>query len=176
MIYWLLFIECARVSLLAIGGGLVALPLMQATFIEKYGWLTETEFLDMLAISQSTPGPISINLATFIGYQQAGFGGALIATFGMVLPSLVIIIILSQFLEAYKHLPAIQKIFNGIRPCATGLIASVTLYLFNVAVWGPSFSMTSLLLFGLATVLIMRTKTHPILLIVIGAIAGVLIL
>lgn len=112
-----------RIGLLTIGGGLAALPLLYDEVVVG-GWISSEEFADMLAISQSTPGPIGVNMATFVGYQAGTVAGALTATCGMVLPSIVIILLIARFVDDYERRPAVRHILSALRPTAIGLIAA----------------------------------------------------
>lgn len=116
-----LFLTFFKVGLFTIGGGLAAIPLIQEEVISK-GWLTTTEFANMIAISESTPGPIGVNVATFVGYSQFGPIGSIIATIGIVAPSVTIIIIISQFLNKFRNNKYVEGVFVGIRPAVTALI------------------------------------------------------
>ncbi len=117
-----LFATFFKIGLFTFGGGYAMIPLIEKEIVEKKKWITSDDILEVFAISESTPGPIAINSATFVGYKTAGFFGALFATLGVVLPSFTIIFILSFFIEKFKHLKAVEYAFNGIR---AGVIALV---------------------------------------------------
>ena len=127
MIYLTLFYEFFKTGLFAIGGGLATLPFLY-DISAKYGWFSEAEIINMLAIAESTPGPIAINSATFVGYRTCGVLGAACATFGVVLPSFVIILAISYVLKQFQEITAVKYAFNGIR-------AGVLALLFK-ALWG----------------------------------------
>ena len=182
MIYLKLFLIFFKIGLFTIGGGLAALPLLQRELVMSREWITQAEFIDMIAVSQSTPGPIGINMATFIGFRLASFAGALLATAGMVAPSLIIIIIIARFLRDYAHLPAVEWALSGLRPAAVGLIASATWFILGTSVLNFEHFPTSdwvnwksLLLFALLSVAYRFKKASPIIYISIGGIAGVLL-
>ena len=133
MIFLLLFITFFQIGLLGFGGGYSMLSMIQAVVVTRYGWMSTGEFADMVALSQMTPGPIGINSATYVGYTSvvnagypvwAGFLGSLLATFALVLPTFVIMIIISRFLLRYKSHPVVASIFRGIRPAVAALIAT----------------------------------------------------
>ncbi len=127
MIYLTLFYEFFKIGLFAVGGGMATLPfLMDLT--EKYDWYTASDLTNMVAISESTPGPVGINMSTYAGYQAAGIPGALIATGSLVLPALIIIIIIAKFMDKFYNNPTVQAAFYGIRPAVAAAIA--------FAVWG----------------------------------------
>ena len=121
MIYLLLFYEFFKIGLFAIGGGLVTVPFL-FDLAEHYPWFTASELADMIAVSESTPGPLVVNMATFAGYKAAGISGAVIATFGLVLPSLIIIMLVSRLLTKFSDNPYVQSILSGIRPAVIALI------------------------------------------------------
>ncbi|MBR1825925.1 MAG: chromate transporter [Alphaproteobacteria bacterium] len=121
MIYALLFYEFFKIGLFAIGGGLVTVPFL-FDLAEEYGWFTSGELADMIAVSQSTPGPVGINMATYAGYKTAGICGALAATLSEVLPSMIVIYFIAQALNKWQNNPNINKILSGLRPAVLALI------------------------------------------------------
>lgn len=130
----LLLLEFLKTGLFAVGGGPATLPfLMELT--EKYDWFTMEELTNMVAVSEGTPGPLGLNMATYAGFTTAGMPGALTATFGLVLPSVVIIIIIAKFMENFSSNRYVKGAFWGIRPAVTALIASAVYGLWQVALW-----------------------------------------
>ena len=125
---WSLFITFFKIGAFTFGGGYAMIPLIQKEAVEKNGWVTDDDILEIIAIAESTPGPIAINSATFVGYRTCGVLGAACATFGVVLPSFLIILAISYVLQAFQELKAVQYAFNGIR-------AGVLALLFK-ALWG----------------------------------------
>ncbi len=123
MIYLQLFWEFFKAGLFAIGGGLATLPFLQE-ISAKMGWFTTTQLADMIAVSECTPGPIGVNMATYAGFTTAGVPGAIVATLGLIFPSVVIIIIVARILRKFKDSELVQSIFFGLRPASTGLIAA----------------------------------------------------
>ena len=117
-LFWTFF----RIGAFTFGGGYAMLPLIESECVEKYGWITGEELLRVTVIAESTPGPVAINCATFVGNKKAGFAGALACTFGVVLPSFVIILVLSFFLDRFLEIPLIAKAFRGIRIAVAILI------------------------------------------------------
>ena len=126
-----LFISFFKIGAFTFGGGYAMLSLLENEFVEKKGWLTKEEFLDMVAIAESTPGPIAINSATFIGYKTAGVLGSMFATLGVALPSFIIIYVISLFLDKFLTLTLIANAFKGIQACVVYLIGSVGIKLFK---------------------------------------------
>ncbi len=168
MIYLELLVSFLYIGVLAIGGGYAALPLIQTQCVEFRGWLTMSEFTDLLTISQITPGPIAINSATFVGMKVAGFPGALVATLGFVLPPFLIVSLLWVLYKKYRSLTVMQGILSGLRPAVVALIASAGVSVIVQALWGEaaiSLSGTDwlsgvLLLAGF--VVLRKWKTDPI--------------
>ena len=117
-----LFFAFLKIGAFTFGGGYAMIPLIQRETVEKQKWISDDDILEIIAIAESTPGPIAINSATFIGYKVAGFWGSFIATFGVVLPSFVIITIVSYVLNEFQHLKAVTYAFNGIRAGVLALI------------------------------------------------------
>ena len=135
MIYLQLFLEFAKISLVCVGGGYASMPLIQASVVDGYHWLTLGEFIDIFTISQMTPGPIGINAATFAGMKIAGIGGAICATMGFVTPSIFLCIALAKIIFKYGDLGAIHGILNGLRPAVMALIAAACVSFVLLAVW-----------------------------------------
>ncbi len=125
-----LFLTFLKIGAFTFGGGYAMIPLIQREVVEKNHWLTDEDILEIVAIAESTPGPIAINSATFVGFRTAGFFGALCATFGVVLPSFLIISLVSLVLEQFENLLVVRYAFNGIRAGVLALIlkALITMY------------------------------------------------
>ena len=135
MIYCLLFWEFAKVGLFCVGGGYASMPLIQASVVDTYHWLTLGEFIDIFTISQMTPGPIGINAATFAGMKVAGFGGAVAATLGFAAPSLLLGIFLAQLFFHYGDIGPIRGALNGLRPAIVALISAAGISFLFLALW-----------------------------------------
>ena len=123
MIYLQLFWEFFKTGLFAVGGGMATLPFLQAIG-ESTGWYTYTDLMNMLAVSESTPGPIGINMATYVGFTAAGIPGAVVATIGEVTPSIIVILIVAAVLHSFRNNPYVDRAFYGLRPASTGLIGA----------------------------------------------------
>ena len=178
MIFLNLFFTFFRIGLFAIGGELATLPLLQEALF-KNNWLSRSEFIDMIAISQATPGPIGINMATYAGFKTAGVPGGIIATAGLVAPSLVIIIIIAKFMQDYASNRFVVSALSGIRPAAVGMISAAALYIFGNSVFmfqefpdGRWIDCRSLALFIAITVIYHFKKLHPVFILLLGAAAG----
>ena len=182
MIYLDLLIGFLKVGCFAFGGAYGAIPLIQEV-VMSYGWISDEMFAYMVAVSESTPGPIMVNLATYIGSQQAGFLGALLATLGVVLPSFIIIIVLTALLKTFLKNPYVQAVIHGIKPCIIGIVLATGVYMIfkNCFLKGGAFSpdfitiAITLALFVVSYCYNKRKKKplSPIMLIVISAVMGV---
>ena len=128
-IYFDLFWTFAKIGVCTFGGGYAMLPALQREVVEKRAWATEEQLTDYFAIGQCTPGVIAVNTATFVGQKQKGAAGGVIATLGVVFPSIVIIMVIAAFLQNFAHLPAVVHAFNGVRACVCALILSSVLKL-----------------------------------------------
>lgn len=120
----ILFLTFLKIGAFTFGGGYAMIAILENEFVEKKKWITKEEFLDMVAIAESTPGPIAINSATYIGYRQAGFFGSLFSTLGVVIPSFVIIFLISLFFDEFLQFKYVQYAFKGIQACVVYLILS----------------------------------------------------
>lgn len=181
--YIQLFFEFFKTGLFAIGGGLATLPFLY-DIAKNYTWFDEATLADMLAVSQSTPGPIGINMATFAGFQAGGVLGSIISTTALVLPSFIIIIIVAHFLSKFRTSKQVEAVFYGLRPAVTGLIATAWFQVVNISIltWSKFvdsknivnlFDYKALILFIILFFITRNSKKHPALFLLIGAIAGV---
>ncbi|MDO4355135.1 MAG: chromate transporter [Clostridia bacterium] len=127
MLYWQLFCSFLQVGMFSIGGGYAAIPLIQSQVVATHGWLTLSEFTDLVTIAEMTPGPISVNSATFVGNRIAGVPGTLTATFACILPSLIIVSLLAFVYYRYKQLDVLQSVLACLRPAVVAMIASAGL-------------------------------------------------
>lgn len=177
MIYLSLFIEFFKIGLFSMGGGSATLPFL-FNLIETHHWFTETELLNMIAVSESTPGPLGANMATFAGFRTAGLLGALVSTTALVLPAFIIIPILSKFLKRFKKSRHSNIIFCDIRLAVVAMVSSVILRILWIFFGQLSSSeeiITSAILFVCYLILIIRYKRHPIFYIILAAFMGLLI-
>lgn len=126
----LLFFTFLKIGAFTFGGGYAMIPLIEKEVVHRHKWITDEDILDVVAIAESTPGPIAVNAATFVGYKVAGFAGAFFSTLGVVLPSFMIILILSWFINAFEHLQVVKDAFWGVRIAVLALIckALITMY------------------------------------------------
>ena len=121
-----IYLNCAKVGLFTIGGGMAMLPMMQREFVEDKKWMTEEELIDFFAIGQSTPGIIAINVSTFVGYKRCGVTGGFFGTLGMVTPSLIIITILATLINSIEDYPFVQRALKGVNVVVAALLTNVT--------------------------------------------------
>lgn len=181
-LFWL-FVEFFQTGLFAVGGGLATIPFIY-DIAARYNWLDAAQLPNMIAVAESTPGPIGINVATYAGFHAAGVLGALVATFALVLPSFIIILLISKALEKFRSNRFVNGALTTIRPVSAAMISAVAVTMvFTAAVVGqayqPSaeyFSQTNLLALALVAAFafaIMKFKKHPILYIGIGAALGI---
>ena len=169
----LLFALFMKIGLFTFGGGYAMISLIRREFIEKRKWVTAPEFTDMIAISESTPGPLAINSATYVGYKIGGFWGALCATVGVVIPSFVIIYIISLFLERFLALKAVAAAFRGIQVAVAFLILSAGIKMFKEMEKKPVTVVMAALVFAVMIVLdVFALSFSSVYLILIGAGVG----
>lgn len=185
MIYLELLWSFMQVGLFSIGGGYAAIPLIQHQAIEVHSWLTMQEFADIMTISEMTPGPITINSATFVGIRVAGIPGAVVATLGCIIPSAIIVLLLAYVYYHWRGLDTVQSIFRSLRPCVIAMIASAEIPLISLALYGGedfagTLRIPSLIIFTAAFLALRLFRIGPIATMVIsgtfGLIAGVCIL
>ena len=166
-----LFLTFARIGVLTFGGGYAMLPIIQREVVEKKKWATEEEVMDYYAIGQCTPGVIAVNTATFIGRKHAGIPGGILATLGVVFPSLVIITVIAAFIANFADLPLVKNAFAGIRACVCVLIANAVVKLWKKAV----IDLPTLLIFLLVFIASVLTSLSPVVYVLLAAGAGILI-
>lgn len=180
MIYLKLFWSFLQVGAFSFGGGYAALPLIQSIVVENNGWLTATEFTDLITISQMTPGPIAINSATFIGLQIAGPGGAIAATFGNVLPSFILVTFIAWLYTRYQRLNILQNVLLTLRPAVVAMIGTAGLVLIVGAFWGEAtitlanLNIIAVVLFMISAFLLLKYRLNPINVMVIAGILNVI--
>lgn len=177
MVYLQLFWAFFKIGLFGFGGGAAMIPLIQFELVEHYEWVTSAEFTNMVAISQMTPGPIGINCATYAGYLASGnVLGSALATFALVLPSFIIMMMVARMIQKMKDNPYMEAAMRGLRPAIVGLIAAAALLLVNEETFGENCAdWVSWLLFAVSFVATKWLKVHPILLILIMAGVGAII-
>ena len=186
-LYLRLFWEFFKTGLFAVGGGMATLPFMY-DISDKTGWFTHSMLADMVAVSESTPGPIGVNMATYVGFVTGGIPGAVVATVGLVTPSVIVILLIARVLKAFRENQYVDAGFYGLRPCSVGLIAAagvlvIKLALFNTELYASTGALLDLFNFKaliLAAVLLVATRCikklkglHPIVFILVSAVIGI---
>ena len=173
-----LFLSFLQVGLFSVGGGYAAMPLIQAQVVDGHGWLSMAEFTDLITIAEMTPGPIAVNSATFVGLRIAGVPGALAATFGCILPSLVLVSLLARIYYRHQRGQLLQGALGALRPAVVALIASAGLAILRQVLFQglapswESFQWLGALLFAAAFAALRRLRCSPILVMLLcGAIA-----
>ena len=181
MIYARLFFEFMKTGLFAVGGGMATIPFLKEMG-ERTGWFTSADLMNMLAIAESTPGPVGINMATYVGFTTAGITGGVVATLGEITPSIVVIIIIAGMLARFRDSKTVKNAFYGLRPASTGLISAAALSVivsvlltvggkpgFNGAGW-----VFALILYIFTNKVKATKGLHPIVFIAVSALAGIL--
>lgn len=180
MIFMDLFLGFFMVGLFTFGGGYAAIPLIRET-VMSYGWLEEEALTYMIAVSESTPGPIMVNLATYIGSSQGGILGSAVATFAVILPSFVIILLIMKLLKSFIDKPYVQAVLDVLKPCVVGIIIATGAFMTITSVFDAQFNIRNciiamVLLVIMGAVRIWKKKRlSPIVLISLSAVCGVLL-
>ncbi len=175
MIYLQLFWVYLKIGIFGFGGGYAMLSMIQFEIVDHHGWMTMREFADMVALSQMTPGPVSINIATFIGYNVGGFWGSLLATFSIVLPSLLLLMVVLKFLFKNKESYMVKTTLSSMKPVIAGLIFVAALQMINpqnFVDFGLHDNNISVIICALSFVGVFFAKINPILLILASGLLG----
>lgn len=186
MIFLQLFLVFSKIGIVGFGGGYAMLSLIQDDVVNKHGWLSSAEFTDIVAVSQMTPGPLGINMATYVGYTSvlnAGYPtelamlGSLLATLSILWLPFILMIVVSRFLLKHKESPIIKSIFAGLRPTIVGLVAAAALVLMNAENFGAPRTallqfVVSLILFALAFISVYHFKVSPLKILALAGIFG----
>ncbi len=178
------------VGLFTIGGGLVAITLMQEQLVQR-GLISPEDFFNMIAVSESTPGPVGVNMATFIGFEFYGIPGAVITTAAEILPSVICILVIAKFLVAFREKEGVKSVFSVLRPATTGLIfvAALNVFvlsmmniaclsgrLFDIEAWKMLFKLKNVIFYVPMLLIVLKTKIHPVFVVVVGAVFGIIFL
>ena len=189
MIYLRLFFEFFKVGLFSVGGGLATIPFL-TDMGERTGWFTAADLADMLAISESTPGPIGVNMATYAGFHAGGVPGGIIATLGLIAPAIIVITIIAGFLKKFRESRVVDGVFSGLRPASTALITAALIEVCTIALMFhevpvPEYGVIKTELFYWPAILLAAAvfvclqikplkKLHPIVFILLSAVVGVI--
>ena len=170
MIYLQLFLSFLQIGLFSFGGGYAAMPLIQEQIVDTHGWLSMSEFTDLITISQMTPGPIAINSATFVGIKIAGLAGAAVATAGCIFPSCVIVTLLAKIYLKYRNVKTFQSVLDSLRPAVVAMIAAAGVSILTSAFWQNADKIilaetdwSMALIFLICLILLIKVKWNPIL-------------
>ncbi len=181
MIFLELFLTFFKIGAFTFGGGYAMLPLIQEEVI-AHNWLKQSDLIDFIAVSESTPGPFAINLATYIGTELGGIFGAICATLGVALPSFIVILLVANAYEKFKTSKTVKGCMSGLKPAVVGLIGSAALTMasavfiptgFTTAIFTDPFLYISIVLFGASVVMAFK-KVHPIIIICLSAAVGII--
>ena len=183
MVYLELLWSFIQIGLFSIGGGYAAMPLIQHQVVELHPWLTMTQFADIMTIAEMTPGPIAINSATFVGIRVAGIPGTIIATFGCVLPSCIIVMLLAYAYYRFRGLLMVQGVLGGLRPAVISMIASAGLSLVllsffgegNHSFGGSNINYISVFIFTAGLLILRKWKMNPIYVRAGAGVAGIIL-
>ena len=170
MIYLQLFLSFLQIGLFSFGGGYAAMPLVQGQVVTAHGWLSMSEFTDLITISQMTPGPIAVNSSTFVGQYVAHLPGALIATFGCILPSCILVSLLAYFYVKYKDMKVMKIILSYLRPAVVSMIA-----ISGISILISYIRYHAIIVFIICLILLRKYKLNPILVMVLAGISEVVI-
>lgn len=187
MIYLQLFLSFLQIGAFSFGGGYAAMPLIQNQVVQLHPWLSQSEFTDLITISQMTPGPIAVNSATFVGTRIAGMPGALAATAGCVLPSCILVTLLAKIYLKYRNLSLLQGVLKSLRPAVIAMIAAAGVSILVNAFWGetmasltatellPNISIQAVGIFIGSLILLVRFKMNPIHVMLLSGVAEVVL-
>ncbi|MDY5730868.1 MAG: chromate transporter [Eubacteriales bacterium] len=174
----LLCFELLKIGLFSIGGGLATLPYFMELSRHYPHWVNQQQLADLIAVSESTPGPMGVNLSTYVGFLSSGILGGVVATLSLVLPSVIVIILLSKVLQKFAENPIVLKALEGLRAGVTGLIAAAGLTVFRLSIIKDTrfqiLHFALFILFFICMQLKSFKKVHPVLFILIGAVLGIL--
>ena len=184
MIYIRLFYEFCKIGLFSVGGGLATIPFL-TDLANRSGWFTSAQLADMIAISESTPGPMGINMATYVGFTTGGVLGGIVATLGLVFPAILIILIIARFLQTFRQSKIVDAVFYGLRAASVALITSAMLQVARIALMNHPMADGTVQLFYWPAILLAAAvfvcvkftplkKLHPVLFIVFSAVVGVI--
>ena len=175
-----LFFTSFKIGLFTFGGGYAMIPMIQDEIVTR-GWMSMTQLVDFIAISESTPGPFAVNIATFVGESVSGFSGAFAATFGVILPSFIVILLVAKYFMTFKDNFYVKSVLSGLRPTIIGLIAAAAFSIFTANLFTAGreyhrldFNMLIICAAMFGCAFLVKRKLHPIVLILISAVLGIM--
>ena len=180
---WELFFAFLKIGAVSIGGGYAILPLIQSEMVENFGWLSQQDFVNLITLSQMTPGPIAINSATFVGMRVGGIPGAILASFGCVIVGVLISISLYRFFQKHKDNHSVSYVLISLRAVSIGLIISASISIFMSALLNVSnapivvgkINIAAILIFGVGFFLLRYKKMNPIIILILSGVIGLFI-
>ena len=179
MLYWNLFLQFFLIGMFSFGGGLAGMELIRQRVVTQQMWLTNSEFTDIISISEMTPGPLGINIASFVGVRVGGLPGTVLATFAYVLPSFFIVLLMGFFYYKYRSLHTVQGVLKGLRPAIAAMVMAAAVKLTGNALWGgienfslPSTNLVALLLGAVMVVLLQKKILSPVQAILASGVIG----
>lgn len=181
MIYVKLFLSFLQVGILSFGGGYASMPIIQSQVVDYHKWLSLSEFTDLISISQMTPGPIAVNSATFVGIKVAGIPGALVATLGCILPSIIIVSMISYLYLKYRKMDLLQSVLKMLRPAVVALISTAGVSILITAFFGESgivllsnLKIQMAVIFSICVFLLLKMEIDPILIMILAGLMNVI--
>ena len=181
MTYLQLFLSFLQIGALSFGGGYAAMPLIQEQIVTRHGWLSVSEFADLITISEMTPGPIAVNSATFVGIRVAGIPGAMAATVGCILPACILVTLIARLYLKYRDLAVLQGVLGSLRPAVVAMIASAGILILLNAFWGGAgvtlagTNWVMAAIFAGCFALLRGTKLSPIAVMLLGGAVNLLV-
>ena len=181
-LYIQLFVEYFKTGLFAVGGGLATLPFLYNMSDHHPDWFTHSQLADMVAVSESTPGPIGVNMATYVGFTTGGLPGALVATLGLITPSVIVILIVAQFLKRFSENVLVKSAFYGLRAASVAMISAAGILVVKIALFRPELfsqgiaaavNFPAVLLAAVLLVAMNRLKFHPVVFLAASAVVGI---
>ncbi|MDD5502877.1 MAG: chromate transporter [Candidatus Thermoplasmatota archaeon] len=169
-----LFLSFLKIGAFTFGGGYAMIPIVEKEVVESHHWLTQTEFTDVVAISEMTPGPIAVNSATFVGYKIGGLPGSIVATAGVVLPAFLIILLIATVFISFEKNAYVRGFMDGVKPAILALIVLAALtFAKAVPFGGISAEIRSAVIFGLVLVSVLAFKVHPVIALLVSGAIGI---
>ncbi len=183
--FLLLLLEFFKTGLFAVGGGLATIPFLRE-MSNTYGWFSISDLTTMIAVSESTPGPVGVNMSTYVGNQMYGFFGGIATTLALVCPSVIVVCIIARALESFRNSPVVNGVFEGLRPAVVGFIITAAISIFKIALFdldafsgmqsiAAVFRWKAIALFAVLLYIYKKKDPHPIVIICIAAAAGILL-
>ena len=180
MLYLRLFLEYFYAGLFSVGGGLATIPFLQ-DMGARTGWFTSQELANMIAVSEATPGPMGVNMATYVGYHMGGVAGAAVATLALIMPAVIISLLICKAIATWRNNQYVEMVFTGLRPAVAGLLAAISITLISLALFGTEhftpglpLNLKALIFLLVVTPAVFYFNKHPIIFIALGAVVGII--